>query len=132
MTSIKQDDALEIIANFQKKLISDKPTVALMYDDVRMMHFKIRPLSGDILNINMQDTGFIETLWNLGKLEELFQNEYYRLPIAQRKIFFTVFDRMHQKYQEDLNRMSLSFKKEHASPTVVEMEIFKDTSRNVN
>ncbi len=90
-----------------------------------MMNFKIRPLSGDVSSINLNDKSFIQALWNLGKLDEFFHKYYHTLTSGQRKIFFDVFDNLHERFEHELNKLNIMELKGSA-PQEVEMEIFKE------
>ena len=118
-------DVLKIFSNL-KKTIENRPPAAEMYEEVRMMKFKIRPLAGDISLVNIKDQYFIETLWSLGKLDEVFQKEFKKLDANQKEVFFRIFDEMYQNFQSQLNRLSLRAGKAAARPQIFEMEIFKD------
>ena len=121
----KNNDVIEIFTNFQKQL-NHKPSMTQMYDEIRMMKFKIRPMQGDILNVNLQNPDFIETLWSLGKLDEIFQKEYRHLSTKNKQVFFRIFDNIYQKLQSGLNKIRLRPEKISNLSSVLEMEIFKE------
>lgn len=125
MKKRESKDVLEIISHFQKTLMN-KPTPEQMFEEIRMMKFMIRPTHGDISGINLHDTRFIETIWSLGKLDELFQKEYQKMSPKRKRIFFTIFDNMYQKFQNDLNNLYLNKEKHEKNNTFIEMEIFKE------
>ena len=120
-----KNDVIEIFTDFQK-LLNNKPSMMQMYDEIRMMKFKIRPMQGDILNVNLQNPDFIETLWSLGKLDEIFQKEYRRLSSKNKQVFFRIFDNLYQRLQSGLNKIRLQPEKMSNFSSVVEMEIFKE------
>jgi NCAIR mutase (PurE)-related protein len=125
MKNTNGTDVLKIFDAFQKS-IQKKPTYEQMVEEVRMMKFKVRPMQGDILLFNLKDEGLIEILWNLGKLDELFQNKYAQLSKKDKGVFFRIFDSMYQRYQTELSKINLrKDKTANVSPTV-EMEIFKE------
>ncbi len=118
-------DVLEIVSRFQKTLMN-KPTQAQMLDEIRMMKFKVRPTQGDIAIIDLHDSRFIETIWSLGKIDELFQKEYQKLPAKKKGIFFNIFDNLYQKFQSDLNGLSLRREKGTKTNPPFEIEIFRE------
>ena len=67
-------DILSLINNIQK-IISTKPNTDQMFEEVRMMKFKIKPIQGDLMSFNLKNQHFIESLWSLGKLDEFFFRE---------------------------------------------------------
>lgn len=108
--------------NFLKK----KPKVGEMLDEVRMMKFKIRPVSGDLLSIDLRNDKFIETLWNLGKLDEFYQSEFPKLSRKNQQVFFQIFENLYQKYRNDLNQVDIHQEKIGPNPQNLEVEIFKE------
>ncbi len=124
-------DVFDMIANFQLNVLNKKPSNEQMYDEVRLMRFKIRPLNGEIAMLDLSNSGFIEMLWGLGKLDEFYQGHIEKLPPNERQIFFRIFDELYQKFQQELNKVNL--KREEINPnSSFEMEIFKDRSKKFN
>lgn len=119
-------DLLLILADFQKNILGSKPSIEAMVDEVRMMHFKIRPLQGDVSLLNLREDKLIETLWNLGKLDEFYQKHNSRLTSSQKSIFFNFFEEIYGKFQTQLNKLNLRSTVETDVPSTIEMEIFKD------
>ena len=120
-----KQDVVEIFSKLKKALAS-KPTIKQMYEDIRMMKFKIRPISGDISLLKLKNLQLIETLWSLGKLDEVFQKEYLRLEKEQKEVFFRLFDNLYLQLQDQLNRIDINTEVKPPLPQVLEMEIFKD------
>lgn len=124
-------DIFEMISQFQLNVLNKKPPVAQMYDEVRLMRFKIRPVNGEIMTLDLSNNGFIEMLWGLGKLDEFYQGHIEKLPQDQRQVFFRIFDELYQKFQQELNKVNLKQEEIHQSSSF-EMEIFKDRNRKFN
>lgn len=124
-------DVFDMIAQFQLNVLNKKPPVAQMYDEVRLMRFKIRPLNGEITTLDLNNNNFIEMLWGLGKLDEFYQGHIEKLPQDQRQIFFRIFDELYQKFQQELNKVNLK-KEEIRENSSFEMEIFKDRTKKFN
>jgi hypothetical protein len=124
-------DVFDMIAQFQLNVLSKKPSAAQMYDEVRLMRFKIRPLNGEITTLDLNNNNFIEMLWGLGKLDEFYQIHIEKLPQDQRQIFFRIFDELYQKFQQELNRVNLK-REEISQNSTFEMEIFKDKTKKFN
>lgn len=119
-------DVLEIFSAL-KKILGAKPPIEKMYEEIRMMRFKIKPISGDISLLQLKNRGLIETLWGLGKLDEVFQTEYDKLANDQKEVFFRLFDNLYQQLQNQLNKINVSPEVRSNLPQILEMEIFKDT-----
>ncbi len=123
----------QIITAFQK-IIRRKPSVRKMYEDIRLMQFRIRPIEGDITNIDVANDTFIEMLWSLGKLDEIFQKKYYDMEGKNREVIYDMFEKLYDEYQSKLNKAS--FRKETAlgPGPKLEMEIYRESSidRKIN
>lgn len=124
-----QKDILERLADIQKTLLSQQPSVEQMWEELRMMRFKIRPTQGDIYQINLNDERFVEILWNLGKLDELFQKEVKLIDKSEREIFYRFFDDTYRRFQNQLNSLNLRRPFQIKTPSFLEMEIFRESKK---
>ena len=126
-------DILEFFSSL-KKTLGAKPPIEKMYEEIRMMRFKIRPISGDVFLLQLKNRGLIETLWGLGKLDEVFQREYNKLADEQREVFFRLFDNLYQQFQNQLNKINVNPEVKTNLSQFLEIEIFKDipTKKKVN
>mgnify|MGYP001613002858 FL=1 len=129
MSLKKKTDLLEEIVNFQSELLKNKPTDQIMFEQVRMMRYKIRPLQGDISILDLKNKKFIEILWNLGKLDEFFNKRKNFLNNRQREIFYSFFEGIYAKLQHQLNHLDLKFDQNDDSSSIIEMEIVREISR---
>jgi hypothetical protein len=120
-------DVLDLFNNIQK-IISKKPDLNQMFEELQMMKFKIRPMQGDVLAFNLKNDKFIETLWSLGKLDEFFQKEFYTLSKKEKELFMKFFDSLYFKYQQELNKINLQLIT-IPKTNLLELEIFKE--RNI-
>jgi len=118
-------DVMEVLSSL-RDIISHKPPTLKMYEEIQMMKFKIRPLQGDVLSINLNNERFLETLWSLGKLDEFFQREYMKMSKKDQEIFLRYFDSLYKNLQQELNKVRLYNKKNPPKTSILEMEIFKE------
>lgn len=125
-------DLLLTLADFQKNILAKKPSVDRMLDEVRMMHFKVRPLQGDISMLNLKENQLVESLWNLGKLDEFFKKHQEKLTQDQKDVFFRFFDELHDRFQNQLNKINLRSQREQDFSATIEMEIFKEDASKPN
>ncbi len=125
MKKKSQRDPLTLLETFQKNVLQKKPILQEMISEVHMMKFKVKPVQGDFSNVNFKNSEFIEILWSLGKLDEFFQSQYAHIREEDRGAFFTYFDSLQKKLQEELNRLNLRRDLEQ-DKSVLEMEIFKE------
>src|SRR3990167_5337971 len=99
-------DVVEIFSKL-KKALGVRPPIEKMYEEIRMMRFKIKPISGDIFLLQLKNHRLIETLWGLGKLDEVFQKEYKKLASEQKEAFFRIFDNLYQQFQDQLSKINI-------------------------
>jgi hypothetical protein len=77
-------DVVEMMSTFQNTILNNKPNEKDMYDEVRMMRFKVKPVHGDLSVLNINNHHFMEILWSLGKMDEFFSGQC-RQPQSGRK-----------------------------------------------
>ncbi|MEK7495316.1 MAG: hypothetical protein AAB788_02965 [Patescibacteria group bacterium] len=119
-------DIISLFGNIQK-VISSKPTINQMFEEVRMMKFKIKPIQGDLMSFNLKNEQFIESLWSLGKLDEFFYKEVPTLSKKEKEVFMKIFDGLYFKYQQQLNQTNLQHRKVTLTKTgLLELEIYKE------
>lgn len=126
MRKKSDSDVLYLLRNFQRDILEKKPAAEKMYEEVRMMHFKIRPIQGDISLLNLNDNQLIEILWSLGKLDEFFQKEIKKLAPKQKEFFFRYFNNLQQKFQDRLNKLNLKQERIIERSAIFELEIFRE------
>lgn len=122
----QKTDLATILFDFQKRIFHNRPSLEKMVDEIRMMHFKIRPVQGDISLLNLLDVSLIETLWNLGKLDEFYRGNSRRFTKKDKEMFFRFFENLHSKFQKDLSRVKLVASDPINLPPVIEMEIYRE------
>jgi len=125
----KKQDVFSRLAAFAKAIKTNKPSQQDMMDEVRLMHFRVRPMQGDLGSVDLSDTRFIEALWSLGKLDELYQSEICDYPKKQRDIFFEYMSSMHANYarmlQDDFAALTPEEVLGSDGPEAIEIEIFR-------
>ena len=119
-------DIISLFGDIQK-VISSKPTTNQMFEEVRMMKFKIKPIQGDLMSFNLKNEQFIESLWSLGKLDEFFFKEVPSLSKKEKEVFMRIFDSLYFKYQQQFNQANLQQRKVTLTKTgLLELEIYKE------
>lgn len=122
----KNNDKLVEIINDFKKIIIEKPSLSQMFEEVRMMKFKIHPIRGDIADLNLKNTPLIEILWRLGKLDDLFQNKYKKLTSKEKRLLIHLLDSLFYQLQEQLNNITFKTDALSSYSSLLEMEIYKE------
>jgi len=118
-------DIAEVMSHI-KMILDEKPSTETMLHEIQMMRFKIRPLQGDFSLVNLRNSDLIETLWSLGKLDDIFQKEYKQVAPKDREALFKIYNNFNQKLQQQLNKIHLKQEKPITYPQSLEMEIFKE------
>lgn len=124
-------DMLRLFKSFKKNVLDNKPAHAQMITEVRMMKFKVRPLQGDISKLNFSNQVFVETIWQLGKMDDFIEKHSTKIDKQQEHAFFHYFEGMYQQLQDKLS--SLHFGTGAAEiqtkRNFVEMEIYKERGK---
>jgi hypothetical protein len=123
----KKINALDLIARITRDIERDKPTKEVMMEDIKMMNFKVKPVSGDIFSLTKKDIGFVESLWKLGKVEEMVADKLDNLEENEKDIFFNYLDDLQVRTQQEIAvAISQLSKKEQKKMEFLELEIFKE------
>lgn len=122
----KQTKDIKTVFDDFENLLKLKPSIDQMYEEIQMMKFKVRPLKGDVLSLNLKNDRFVSTLWSLGKLDEFYQNKISSLNYKDREIFNKIFEEVYLRFQVDLNKINVRLLKEVKYKTHLEVEIFRE------
>lgn len=133
MNKSRNADLYERVHMFQQQVLANKPAPAEMYHEVRMMNFKVRPVEGDISQLDFGNKEFIDALWSIGKLDEFFRLEISRISKDEKEAFFRLVDEMRTNFQIQLNKANLASSRLGGSTrSVFEVEIIKEYRSSIN
>lgn len=121
-------DMMGLFRIFKKDVLDSKPTHEQMMREVSMMKFKIRPLQGDVSKLNFSNTTFVETIWQLGKMDDFIEKHLHTLDKKQEQAFFHYFEGMYKQLQDALNSLHFGGQKGDlfVKRDFIEMEIYKE------
>lgn len=68
----KGSNVVNLIKKIMIEIEQARPTKEEMLQDLKLMNLKVRPIVGDIFMLNSGEHGLLETLWRIGKIEEIF------------------------------------------------------------
>jgi NCAIR mutase (PurE)-related protein len=121
-------DILRLFKNFKADVLDKKQSHEQMVKDVYMMKFKIKPLQGDISKLNFSNTTFVETIWQLGKMDDFIEKHLHKIDKKQERAFFHYFEGMYKQLQNTLNTLHFGVQESNAfvKRDFVEMEIYKE------
>ena len=133
MKKQKNKDLYEVIKHFQEHTLSNKPAYEQLVNEVRLMNFKIRPLSGNVASLDFKNEELIEALWCLGKLDEFSKGAILTIGSKDQEAFFRLVNELRWSFQEKLNKVRLAREKPVTEdvPTF-EAEIFKENGHIIN
>jgi hypothetical protein len=121
-------DMLMLFQSFKTDVLDKKQSHEQMVRDVYMMKFKIRPLQGDVSRLNFSNTTFVETIWQLGMMDQFIETHLHKVDKRQEQAFFNYFDGMYRQLQNTLNSLHFSAHKGdiYAKHDFIELEIYKE------
>jgi len=125
MTNKNRIDIVDSL-NQIKKILFAQPDYQKMRDEIRMMGFKVKPLVGNVAEVNLQDLRLMEIIWRLGKLEEFFIRDFDKIPVKQQPSFLRIFEMVKKRLQDSLIRLDIRQNNPQNSSPWVEMEIIKE------
>lgn len=120
-------DIFAVLVEFEEQVLQSKPVLARMKEEVRMMDFKIRPVQGDISNLDLTSTKFIEALWCMGKLDELYQHIGDEYSDRDRELFGQFAANLQNTYMRELQHVMVSNSQEDTSAAQIEIEIYRES-----
>ena len=126
MVRKKSVSPAQVLTAFQR-IIKNKPSVKKMYEDIRLMQFRVRPIEGDITNIDIDNDTFIEMLWSLGKLDEMFQKKFYDIEGEKKEMIYKLFESLYGQYQTKLNKATYKKEESLGPAPKLEMEIYRES-----
>lgn len=121
-------DMLLLFKSFKADVLDKKQSHEQMVRDVYMMKFKIRPLQGDVSRLNFSNVTFVETIWQLGKMDDFIEKHLHTIDKKQERAFFHYFDGMYRELQNTLNSLHFNVQKGdiYTKHDFIEMEIYKE------
>lgn len=103
------------------------PTKKQLISDLKMMSFKVRPLSGDLFSISANtDISLLTSLWRIGKIEEVVKVAIDVLSESEMDSFFRYLDELQERLGNNANLDDIQPVRKRASRKLVKLEIFRD------
>lgn len=125
------DDAIFLAAKFKREVLENRPSIAVMRDDIRMNKLKVRPYAGDLFQLNMSNPKFIATLWGLLKLDEFVLRTEKSLPKAEADLFYTLMLQHRANLQAEISKLDMRMPHLRHKDTEhhIAMEIFREAPK---
>lgn len=120
-------NVLDLIQRISAEVERAEVSKERMLEDIKMMNLKVKPVTGDIFTLTNKDIGFVESLWKLGKIEEMISDKLDLLDEQDKDVFFNYLDDLQFRTQQQIAvAISELPKKERKKMQLLELEIFKD------
>jgi hypothetical protein len=128
-----RDKVLELIKRITVEVENAKPSKERMIEDVKMMNFKIRPLVGDVFQFIKKEVGFLESLWKIGKIEEIVTGGLPELNNEEKMVFLRYLDGLQRQMEKTPTSIIKQFNPEESKNiNILELEIFRENRRKRN
>lgn len=124
---------LELIEKITQEINNIRPSKEKMLEEIKMMRFKIRPVVGDVFEVAKKEEIFLESLWQIGKIEQIVSGAVEKLTKKEKEMFFQFIENLQSQMEEKIasfvssSKMSFNEKK---GITILELEVFKDKNFN--
>lgn len=126
----EKNTAFHFIQEVMREVTMIKPTTQEMLRDIKMMDFKVRPVMGDLFALAHKQTGLLEQLWRIGKIEDIVRRAITTLDGNERGLFFNYIDNLEREMQEraskELHELPLQ---DGEKQRLVTLEIFKEAHK---
>ncbi len=132
MIGLMKKSALDIIKQIMNEVEAELPTQENMLKDVQMMGFKIRQVTGDMSSLASFDSNVIESLWKIGKIDEIISSHFDSLDEDDQD---RLLDYLHSIESETEHNLQKSIKTKKLAPrtsekkrnnNVLKLEVFKN------
>jgi len=132
----QRNKVLDLIKKITLEIEAAKPSRERMIEDIKMMKFKIRPLFGDVFELVRREMGFLESLWKIGKIEELVSGGVPKLNDEEKEVFFRYLNDFQNQIERKISSIIRKLPAEESkNMRVLELEIVKERKgqkRNLN
>lgn len=124
----KKNKFLLVLKKIKEILNKDYP-LKKKYQEVQLMGFKIHPLFGDIELLKDKEKEFIDSLWQIGKIEEIIAKNYKEISIEELNIILQMIDFLKNNNPFIIKEQKLTDKSGKENKLDLEMEIYQDLNK---
>lgn len=123
--------AIDIIRQIDLEVEGRSVPLEIMIRDIQMMRFKVRSVIGDIALLQKPHYEFIESLWKIGKIDEIISSSFGDMSEDDQERLLDYFRDVEEQAQDAI-RESLELAGSQTDvPSdipLLKLEIFKDLS----
>lgn len=121
--------AVDLIRRIATEIEGVTPAKQTMIADLKMMNFKIRPLSGDLFSLSTTpDMAFLLSLWRIGKIEEIVKTALQTLDDIEMESFFDYLEWLEERLQHHPQNVQASLT-DNTKSQLVKLEVFRDQEK---
>jgi hypothetical protein len=118
---------LDLIKKITIEVENARPSRERMIEDIKMMNFKIRPLVGDVFELVRREVGFLESLWKIGKIEEIVAGGIAELNDREKEIFLQYLEDFQKQMERRISSVIKQLPPEASkNMSVLELEVFRE------
>ncbi len=127
---MKTAKALDVITQIMTAIENQPRTKQGLMEEIQQMRFKVTPISGDISHMKWEYGRFLESLWSLGKIDEIVRYHFSKLDEEERARLFDFLSQYEDRFSEEIrddapsNPASEIF--ESSSPEILQLEIVRE------
>ena len=118
--------AVDIIRQISYEVEDRKLPLEVMVRDIQMMHFKIRSVLGDISSLNSVEYSFVESLWKIGKIDEIINEELENLDEDDQEALINYFQEVESETRGKIRDSLSTNNPSEKDKKILKIEIFKD------
>lgn len=128
---MSKTNVIDLIKKVDEEIKNIRPEKEKIVQEIKMMNFKIRTLSGDIFTMRKERASFMEALWKIGKIESIVNKALLKLNSKDKKLFLEYFFNLQRQTQEKIASMiEKKSPDDYQDAKVFEFEVFKDIGAN--
>lgn len=120
--------ALDIIEEIMHEVEETNLGKDIMLEEVQMMGFKIRQLTGDVNAIAKMDNTMIESLWRIGKIDQIINASFDDLEEEEQVRLLEYLKSVEMNTEENIES-ALQMKKTKKSSKMLKLEVFRSIDK---
>lgn len=123
--------ALDIIRKIVVEVEEASPSPESMLSDMKHMKFKVRSISGDIDVLSRIQSHILESLWRIGKLDQIVTEAFPNLSDMDQDQLLDYVEQVEMKTQHQLEAVKMAFPVNKAPQQTLHIEVFRDEKKPI-
>lgn len=118
--------AADIIRQISIEVEGRKLPLEIMVRDIQMMRFKVRSLFGDISSLQTTHYDFVQSLWKIGRIDEIVSESLHTLDEDGQEALLDYFHQIEGRMQTNIRNSLTIQETSKRKKQILKLEIFKD------